>query len=340
MSTETKLRAVIGSYNVKIGDTVRVDLSLLDSESRHYYKGPPDGTELTICGFRQCDRYYGPTERLYLDGREPGLYRSYGKPIGQYEVEVEGRYGNSRETKYVQLDTHAIRLINREQTPDVRASQEHLFNKGWRIDDLPQVPFYPGDMIRAKPDSRTVSGNSVEEFVGKDPVRVENVEWHWDNMPVRIELNGGGTTSTDPENFDLVERGNYYWWEHDRTKLKFKDIREETAFYYSLGMMHQLRSPKTGNYRWGQKEAFRACLEGVGDVVKDSGSFFGSSNFPTLYKFDDSLKDLADRCRAEYEKEREWAYSEPLDTDYDRERADEERKLYEDLGAPADTATS
>lgn len=339
MSTEeNKQRAVIGEYNLQLGDEVVVDLSLMDPESRHYYKGPPDGSAITICGFRQCDRYYGQRERCYLKGREPGLYRSYGPPIGQYSVTGPGEYGPQTVTQYVQLDCHAIRLTNREEDPAVRAKHEHLFSDGWRIGNLPELPFYPGDWIRAKSGAVTGAGHSVEEFVGKEPLYVEDFEWHWDNIPVRIRLNSGGSTSIDHELFDLVKRGNYWWWEHDRSKLEFEDIREEVAFYYTLGMLKQIRSPMSNNYRWGEKEAFRACLEGVGDVVKSSGSFFGSTPFPTVQKLDDSLVDLKRRLRETYESQREWAYAEPFLTENDLKMIEEDRRLYVELDVPNEPA--
>lgn len=318
-----KTQLPLAPYQFHIGDRVVVDAGLLDNDSSLFYQGPETGTILTICGFDQWYRYISHNELGYGIDRESGIYLHNGNPIGKFSDRQDG--------KYVELDCRVLRLLDREASdkddPEVRAS----FETGVKIAPLPETPFIAGDRVRVRPEARYDDGELVTDVLGTDPFFVEAIDYAWSVKHARIRLNDGGSTTVPMIFLTLEARGNYYWWEHDRSKLKFKTLQEEVHFYLTLGKFKQLRSPTTNNYRWGQKEVFRAILEGIGDVGDDlyfsPAMRAADKDFPKLWVISEDLADLKKRCREHYEAKRAWAYSEPLFTEFDDEQRQEEERF-------------
>lgn len=96
----------------------------------------------------------------------------------------------------------------------------------------------------------------------------------------------------------LIRRGNYYWWEHDKSQLAFSSLENEAAFYVSLGLSEQLRSPVSDNYAWEHDDAVAAIANGEGDVIQMLGDLFGTTLHATVRRFP-TLPELGQRLRDE-----------------------------------------
>ena len=58
------------------------------------------------------------------------------------------------------------------------------------------------------------------------------------------ELRGAQTYVNGNDIASIISPGNYVYWETDKTKLNFKDLRDEVGFYKSIGKINQVKNQK------------------------------------------------------------------------------------------------
>ena len=295
-----RIEKVILSRYLYIGDRIAMEAS---DESRSYntdsVKGIPDGTQGTVVGFYRYKQAYGPDERYLLKGPNmgiPGIYEGNGATYVLWDNGIANR-----------PSLHDVVFVDKALNEIRRKDSEYhkAFEVMVKISDLPKLPYMIGNIVLLKPgtisfgeNGRYVRINRIDYLKAKDfcndgvtPFPIYGI------CPADAT---GPSTSVRADDIErLINPGNYWRWENDqRDKLVFKDLQEEAGFYSSLGFSEQLRNPATDNYRWTLEEAVDVIEAGNADVIKDSGSWFGSTPFPTLYKYHD-LPDLSRRLREE-----------------------------------------
>ena len=291
-----EMENVYATKLLRIGDEVVMNM---DKEARGWGReGVPDGTKGIVVGFFE---YY--TTR-HLNMRDvPGIYRGNGAAVVKWATG--------------EVDTHGSDLAMPKHILDERRKDtvwNEAFEEQVRQYDLPKFDYMVGNKIAYtwKPDPRhggrhaprreigTITNIDFDDIIERRTGRLQPMEkWHTDRV-IHVDLEEGGSTRVAISEIDeLVEQGNYWAWLNDKTQLKFKDLREEVGFYASLGLRKQIRSARSGDYKWTQADSAEAIRRGDVDVLGNSGSFFGSEPFPVVYKLDESLADLAKRVREE-----------------------------------------
>lgn len=284
----SKQEAVILTSFLHIGDRVRMQMS---ADTKAFQKEEvPDGTEGTVVGFYRYLTAYGPNDSWMK--YQPGIYEGNGVEIIQWDNGISSR-----------PSCHDIVFVDESLKPirQQDVAYREAFETKVRIADLPKLPYMVGNIIRVD-NSRSLNDTGLAEICRIDYLKhADKCSDNATPYPIYgikpVDADGPTTSINQDDIIGLVEKGNYWAWENDKSKLRFKDIQEEAAFYASLGMFEYLRCPSTGNYRWPINEAIKAIHEGQGDVIKMTGGLFGSSPFPALYKFID-LPDLSRRLRA------------------------------------------
>lgn len=273
---------VILAKFLRVGDVV---VYAPESDSHRYQQAPVNPGDkgkmvgwysyLTSCGRNQSMSY-----EKDMDG--PGIYQGNGAAVIRWDNGITERV-NCHEIKFEDPDLKEKRYNDPEN---------EIIEKSLKISELPVTPFWEGDLVSIKRNGE----NYLLIVSSIDYVAIFGQSSKY--APYGGHHSEGWTTNFDEEQATLISRGNYWWWWHDKSKLSFKDIREEANFFRSLGKFEQLISPKSGNYKWDIQEAFDAVIAGEADCVSSSGSFFGSSPFPVVFKVHDN-PDLARRLREE-----------------------------------------
>jgi hypothetical protein len=76
----------------------------------------------------------------------------------------------------------------------------------------------------------------------------------------------------------------------------FEDLREEAAFYNSIGQSEEVRNPANGVYAWTIEEALEAVKSGLADGLSVGGGLFGAS--PKLFAKRFNNREFGERLRA------------------------------------------
>lgn len=289
-------RVVLDKF-ARIGDRVKM---VMEKEAREWgRKGVPDGVQGTVVGFERYDTYYG---RVHSLGRVPGKYRQNAGPVILWDNgEVD------------QVSSHDLEwLENPEATYQLRMNDKS-WNAAWdlpcRIGDLPELPIWEYDWVKVK---RGLNSDLPKVMF------VDRIDYHWIGetrndgvtpMPIygcRPERNNGYSVSLDSTEVELHERGDVWNWTHDRSKLKWKDLKHEVSFHDALGLTTQVKNEKhTGHYGWTLYQVLDAIEAGEVDMFMAGGGFdlFLGVKGPTTpdsdrhyaYKFAD--EDLGRRVR-------------------------------------------
>lgn len=284
---------VYGTEHLRIGDEVIMNM---DKDARGWGRpGVPDGTKGTVMGFFE---YYSTSN--YNQGKIPGIYRGNGAAYVKWE---DGSV--STEGSDVTMPKHLLEQRRKDKT------HNDAFKEMIRLYDLPKFDYMVGNKIafafkhvrqmHRQPvrEIGTITAIDFDQIIERRTGHLRNMEqWHNDRI-FHVDLEEGGSTRVSMSEIDeLVEKGNYWAWLNDKSQLAFKDLQAECVFYATLGKRTQLRSPRSGDYKWTLDDAVEALRHGDVDGIGNSGSFFGSTPFPTVYKFDEDLADLAARTRA------------------------------------------
>lgn len=317
-------RAFIIDRYARIGDEVFYQQS---KESAEWVKPAiPNGTKGVVVGFRRWQQYIGRNETWYArnshekaENAVPGLYESNGALIIDWEV------------PYLQgINATDIYPVD-QSILDARQTDKawlNAYDRKIRIGDLPQLPYYEGDIVELNQPFLTDSADKLVRIRRIDYSRLN--EYRNDGgtlMPlytVSPVHETGPTTSINDVNREplhtrdslgivrLVERGPYWHWDNDRENLKFESIEAEASFYHSVGLAVQIQNPNDGRRHYGFtiRQAVQALKDKIGASINMGGGMFGTHRTPTVYAFP-TLPEFEERLRAAFNfKEWEDAFAE------------------------------
>ena len=277
---------IILSCFTKIGDRVMVNT---DDKDQH---GWANGLLGTVIGYYECITY--ETINSY-PWRKPGKYRSNGNPYVLWDSGTVDRPSLHDICFADEVENH---------THDIRAKDmvyRELFETHVWIDDLPKTKYNIGNIVQL------VSSEFFESF--GTTVVIESIDYYRvgefcsdDITPYPVyrirSIDGGGSTSVrDLDIIKVISPGNYWFWQNDKSKLAFKDLKDEVSFYVSIGKVREVKNPKTNDYAWTIDEAVDAVQKGDVDVIKMSSGFFGALPSLSVMKFEEGFEVLAQRVR-------------------------------------------
>ena len=223
---------VYNSY-VRIGDRVILNI---DKESREYHHSrQSNGQKGTVTGFNRTVAYKGRNE-TYIYGKS-GKFEYNGSPIVLWD--------NGVTEKISANDLSPVEPVLQARSED--KAYIEAFNTVCFVEPLPQTLFFEGDMVRL---------NNVCEFdraiiTNIDYSRLLSPEGLRDDKHIPVysliccQIDGQEHVKLIDKwrdrvfkNSDIsriLERGNYWNWEHDKRLLKFYSPEHEKQFYDSLG---------------------------------------------------------------------------------------------------------
>jgi hypothetical protein len=253
-----------------------------------------NGTEGTIVGIK---RYQQTQSRVGLYKTAPGLYEYNGSPIVRWD---DGQFDTPSLLDIILIGD----LLNKDRHErDNQAAYRDAFETPEFIADLPDLPFYEWDIIEPIDKSSYRDGWSPS-----NKFRVINIDYdrlgEFCNDGVTplsclsIEPVEGrrGSSYARIDEFKLSSRGNIYWWYHDKSKLKFEDIKEECGLHKTLGLMTGVKCDLTGHYGWPLEAVLPGLTNGSIDVIVSHNGMFRSGSSMHGYKFND--RELGERVRA------------------------------------------
>ena len=160
-----------------------------------------------------------------------------------------------------------------------------------RICDLPDTPFWVGDIVSKNVGRQRAESDGVIAEVHHDRVPIQYAVTRATNNPLpagRWHENG----------LTLVERGNVWKLEHGEPLL-FASLDEEAKFYKSLGMSQKLVNTREKDGLWSMKEAFDMLSLDRVDKITIKGAYGNVPQGPrvVLIKYDN--ENLGRRVRDE-----------------------------------------
>jgi hypothetical protein len=300
------------------------DIVMMNAEKEHVKEKIPNGTFGVVTGYYRYRRSVGYNELWCSkvknsDGSGvPGIIEGNGAAQISW-INGEISQGHAGDIYNITDD----RGFKREGFAEFKAEYE----KGVLVGALPDLPVWPDDTVQLNKVFYSDPGSCGET----DLVKVERIDYNDHGTfcndgvtPFPIygirPLNEGGPSmsvreyiSAQEENdrvlekwgqasapvqinddvyiVKVAERGNYWAWFNDKSKLQFDTFRQEVQFYKSLGLMIQLESP-SGGYGWTLEEAMLAMNSGEACYFVRGGTF-GRKEVWGL----PSLPDVAKRLR-------------------------------------------
>ncbi|MCR4311710.1 MAG: hypothetical protein NUV56_00335 [Candidatus Uhrbacteria bacterium] len=243
---------------LELEDKVKITIP---QENRDWGYNPcPDGTLATIIGFTEI--HWG---RVNNCGIKPGVYvnRAWVKvrlEDGKEHTELSSRL------ELVDKAEHERRVA---EGCAKREADPHAFDHGEFLRDLPETPFWEGDMV-------FVPGAALmERSLGKrNPhlFQVIGINYSDLNETTRIGtkypayniasgFSAGWHTGASEDSMTLVERGPV-WKHYHNEPIVFASLEEEASFYHLLGHTEEVRNPASGLYAWTLEELLTAVRNG------------------------------------------------------------------------------
>ena len=140
-----------------------------------------------------------------------------------------------------------------------------------RIGDLPETPFWEGDIVAfrdkvvMKSDGGHVQNYDCHTVVSHKYLQDGGIEC-WIATPERVEIRVGS-----PDDLVLMSRGNLWKLDHGEPMI-FASIEEETKFYQSIGMSQKLTHPSElppwTSEEFGMETALSIVRRGFADEIK------------------------------------------------------------------------
>ena len=264
---------------IKINDKVTITIP---KENREWGYNPcPDGTVATITGFSEI--HYGRIEGFT---RKPGVYTN------RSCVEVQLPSGK----KYFEYGSR-LDIVDKEEykrrVAEFRKNQKKNPDSYWDdkefIRELPETPFWEGDVIRSSKLAETAGFPELLQVVRIDYNHLKeftNFGTKYPAYQVSEKIGGGWTTSLSEDNMELVERGSVWKFYHNEP-LSFSDIKEEASFFSMLGHTKEVRNPANSIYRWTKEEVLEAIKSGIVHGFLASSGFMGTGPHISAILFDD-----------------------------------------------------
>lgn len=243
-------KPIYSNYLLEIGDRVVVNV---DPETRSYCKYLPDGTAGTIIGFETYQRYYGRDSRYGTPDGGTGLYQQRGIPKIKWDDGSESNFSAS----HLYLEDYQVDAERQNARTELNEKNDALT----KISELPDLPFYEGDMVMLTDKSHpSYRGDMLTVF------KVERIDYDRINdkrndgspMPIYNISSPNFSVAVKTDEIKLVCRGNHWKHEHGEP-LDFIDIRDEVKFNMELNKFTQLRN--TDNYYYTTRDAFQMILD-------------------------------------------------------------------------------
>ncbi len=149
-----------------------------------------------------------------------------------------GRDGLHHKYAGVYIDFATVIAAPRDGGPDELlafnlGSKSKIADIHVRIRDLPETPFWEGDVVSFAPEVCTDPRSAEERFV------VESIYYAVTPMQVSMRSLSGFSAGGPLSAMRLIERGRIWKFEHCEP-LNFSDIEAEAKFFQKLGMSHKL----------------------------------------------------------------------------------------------------
>ena len=250
----------------------------------------PDGAKGTVVGFTRYKRDVSIID--YYCSKIPGIYEGNGAAIILWD---NGQHTNEG-GESVCFEDLSLNESRRNDTEYNKAFETIV-----KIADLQSTPVEIGDEIIVE---RVGNGKraTYQATIGRiDYLRLnEKCDDGVTPMPAYQyrATEGWSSSCNEGDILRIVKRGNYWAWLNNKTQLSFADLKEECAFYSSIGFVEDVRNPKNGMYSWTLPELLQAVKEGTVDVIHTSPGMFGAAQRVGGKRFPD-MPDLAKRCREE-----------------------------------------
>ena len=313
------------AYFCRIGDIVMMNRS---KESWVSCK-VPNGTKGVVVGYPRHERVYA-----YNDlGLGPRINTGHGMIPGIYSCnsqmvivcwdhpDTDGFSEKGYTVAVNPSDIHNVTDSSKHGRAD-SAKFAELFDAHMFLRPLPDLPFWPGDLVQTAgdfPENNFAFVTRIDYHRTTDmcddgftPYPIYTIQPTMDmgpSMNVRDHssaaslLNSGVSESAmthlqkvavtrarDDEKREnvfivgLVKRGNYWAWYNDKSQLAFDSLEEEIRFHISLGHAVEVRNPESGIYNWMAKGAAEAFEKGTIDwFIKRNNA--GLNDRVTCYTF-------------------------------------------------------
>lgn len=278
---------VIVSKLTRIGD--RIMMAVGSKDEGWAKRAVLNGVQGTVIGITRYKHYQS---RIGIYKNQPGVYEGNGAVIVRWDTGVFDK-PSMHDVVFVEPGLKELRLAD--------SAYNNAFELDERTGDLPDLPFWELDRVRLVPGHQA-SWDDCDELVvsyidynrigemcndGVTPMPMYQVEPYTLNR---------GRISVRADDLILIERGNVWWWEHDKSKVKFADLKQEVSFHKQLGLMNEVRCPQTKNYHWPKEHVLEAAKLGMIDALQFHNGFFGSGQTCHAYKIQD--RDLSRRANA------------------------------------------
>lgn len=270
---------------LKIGDEVVIAIPQMDLNMG--FPAPyPNGTHTKVLGFSET--LYGHTGNF---GHKPGVYTN------PEVVKIE-----TGSKKPVMISCAFLSLVDinegnrRKEALKNQVAAGGLDRDRHFLRDLPEIPFWEGDIVRVYSHVPLIS--IISEFPPEmlpDLMMIISVDYDYlgtarddgSKYPVYTvseEPQSGWSTMAREDELTLVERGNVWKYYHGEP-LQFSDIQEEARFYSWIGQTDEVRNPKNNFYSWTMAEALEAIRSGLGHAIGLYPNFFGSRSSTEVIRF-------------------------------------------------------
>ncbi len=279
-------RVILTEY-LRIGD--RLMMAVHSDDEGWAERKVQNGSTGTVVGFR---RYSVFQSRIGVYKTEPGKYEANGAAIVRWDSGVFDTPSMQDVVFYPGLGT--------EDRSKDKAYMD-AFRVYTRIGDLPDLPFWEGDYVTIVPgrssawedNTRLIVSRINYEYFGETcndgvtPMPMYQVE------PTSMDR---GRVSLRESDLLFAERGNVWWWYHDRQRMKFSSLEEEVRFHRSIGGSTDVICPQTGDYSWPAEAVLKGARSGIIDALRTSEGFFNSGRHVQACKMHEA--DLSARANA------------------------------------------
>lgn len=272
---------------IQAGDRVVID-------SIPEYSSHPDLPVGTVLICRGHTQYHTEVDFGWIRKHRPrGRYLKFG--VALYEVANSEKDFPQYHRRYITYFAH--NLVFEDQTLDPQKTRRDTFewsmyNDGVRVSDLPETAFVYGDRVRFVDDQTRFECENFSHGVvqpvtyglHENPNVLYDIHCYFNNEDGGIS-SGYTHSYIDGSLLVLEERGNYYHYLHDPSKIAFTDLNERAMFYTDLGERKVVRNPRNELYMWTLDEALLHIREGKGAALHVSSGLFGAPTHLLVYSF-------------------------------------------------------
>ena len=287
-----KENIVLDSF-MRIGDKVVVNWNDTSEGWASRPLIPENDTVGTVIGFT---RYQTAMDRSNCRRLKPGIYEHNGGCCVLWEDGTSSTNVSAHDISFLSP------ILKQERKSDDYKRFKDLFELPSFVQDLPELMYKVGNVVLLKDDYWE---NDEVIITGVDYLKCHDTcndgITPYPIYHIRSLTNNRGSTAIRADDISMIiSDGNYVAWETDKSKLKFKGLADELAFYQSLGKMNQVRNPNSGNYQWTVPEINKAMHAYEIHAAGNSHAMFGSTPFPIAYKIDEDLPDLIKRVHQKW----------------------------------------